>query len=126
LFSKNFHLIISLIIVVPTAIIYGFSPSSLLPQYLNIPVVTRDLANFMRAIMCLYFGISFIWLFGILKNKYWKVATQLNFVFMLTLAAGRLLSMILDGIPSLGFVFGVLAELILAGFSFYQLRKHSP
>ncbi len=125
LFSKNFHLIISLIIVIPTAIIYGFSHSLLLPQYLDIPEITKDLANFMRAIMCLYFGISFIWFLGILKNKYWKTATQLNFVFMLTLAVGRLLSMVLDGIPSLGFVFGVLAELMLAGFSFSQLRKYN-
>lgn len=121
---KNLHLIISLVIVVPTAIVYGFSPTTLLPQHLDIPVTTNDLSNFLRAIMCLYLGVSFVWLLGILKIKYWKSATQLNLLFMLTLGIGRLLSMLFDGMPSGGYIFGVIAELALALYSFYQLKKY--
>ena len=120
---KNLHLLISLGIVVPTAIIYG-SPS-ILPQQLDIQVNTIDLSNMLKAIMCLYFGISLVWILGIWKTQYWKRATELNILFMLTLATGRGLSMITDGIPTNGYIFGITAELLLGFFSIYQLRKYN-
>jgi len=120
---KNVHLIVSLLIVVPTAIIYG-SPS-ILPEYLEIQVNTKDLSNMLRAIACLYIGVSFVWFLGVLKMAYWKSATQLNILFMLTLATGRLLSMVFDGLPTDGYVFGVIAEFIIGFFSIYQLKKYS-
>jgi len=120
---KNVHLIVSLLIVVPTAIIYG-SPS-ILPEYLEIQVNTKDLSNMLRAIACLYIGVSFVWFLGVLKMAYWKSATQLNVLFMLTLATGRLLSMVFDGLPTGGYIFGVIAEFIIGFFSIYQLKKYS-
>ncbi|WP_034886060.1 DUF4345 domain-containing protein [Gillisia sp. JM1] len=119
---KNLHLIISLLIVMPTAIIYG-SPS-ILPEHLNIQVNTIDLSNMLRAIMCLYLGISLVWILGIWKIEYWKNATQLNILFMLTLAIGRLLSMILDGLPTGGYIFGLVAEFVIGLYSIYQLKKY--
>lgn len=124
IFSR-LHLIISVVIVVPTAIIYGFAPTTLLPQHLDIPVTTIDLSNFLRAVMCFYLGASFVWVLGIVKSNCWKVASQLNLLFMVTLGSGRLLSMILDGMPSGGFIFGVIAEFGLASFAFYQLSKNT-
>ncbi|RBW55778.1 DUF4345 domain-containing protein [Tenacibaculum sp. E3R01] len=123
LFFKNLHLVISLLIVVPTAIIYG--TPSILSTNLNIEVSTIDLSNLLKAIMCLYIGISCIWLVGIIKENYWKSATELNILFMLTLATGRILSIIIDGTPTSGYVFGVIAELVIGLFSVYQLRKYS-
>lgn len=120
---KNLHLIVSLIIVVPTALIYG--TPSILQQKLDITVATNDLSNMLKSIMALYLGISTIWFLGIWKKKYWKISTQLNVLFMLSLAFGRTLSMILDGIPTNGYVFGVIAEFILGIYSIYQLKKYS-
>lgn len=120
---KNLHLIISLFIVVPTAIIYG-SPS-LLPEHLDIQVYTNDLANMLKAIMGLYLGISVVWVLGMWKVKYWNRATQLNILFMLTLATGRAFSMVTDGLPSGGFIFGIIAELGIGLFSIFQLKKYS-
>ena len=119
---KNLHLVISLSIVIPTAIIYG-SPL-LLPKFLDIQVNTNDLSNMLRAIMCLYLGISFVWIIGIIKKEYWKEATKLNILFMLTLAVGRTLSIVLDGLPTGGYVFGVIAELVIGIYSIYQLKKY--
>ena len=120
-FFRNLHLIISVCIVVPTAIIYG-SPS-ILPQHLNIQVSSVDLANMLKAIMCFYLVASFIWIAGIFKSKFWKIATELNILFMLSLAMGRLISMIVDGWPSGGYIFGVIAELSLGLYASYQLRQ---
>ena len=120
---KNLHLIVSLIIVVPTAFIYG--TPSILSERLDIQVNTIDLANMLKAIMCLYLGVSLVWLLGIIKTPYWKTATQLNILFMLTLATGRLLSMVTDGLPTDGYIFAVIAELTLGVFSMYQLKKYT-
>ena len=119
---KHFHLIISLAIVIPTAIIYG--SSSILPKFLNIQVNTNDFSNMLKAIMCLYLGISLVWILGIFKPEYWKRATQLSVLFMLTLATGRVLSMVSDGLPTGGYVFGVIAELVIGLYSIYQLRRY--
>jgi len=119
---KHLHLIISLVIVIPTAIIYG--SSSILPKFLDIQVHTNDLSNMLKAIMCLYLGISLVWILGIFKPEYWKRATQLNVLFMLTLATGRVLSMVLDGLPTGGYVFGVTAEFVIGLYSIYQLKKY--
>lgn len=119
---KNLHLIISLLIVMPTAIIYG-SPS-IISERLDIQVNTIDLSNMLKAIMCLYLGISIVWIFGIIKSKYWKRATELNILFMLTLALGRALSMFTDGLPTDGYIFGIIAEFALGFYSIYQLNKY--
>ena len=121
---KNLHLLVSISIVVPTAIIYG-SPL-ILPEQLDIQVNTIDLSNMLKAIMGLYLGISIIWILGIWKSKYWKRATELNALFMLTLAFGRALSMVIDGLPTGGFIFAIIAEVLLGLFSIYQLKKYSP
>jgi hypothetical protein len=120
---KNLHLLVSLSIVVPTAIIYG-SPS-ILPQQLDIQVNTIDLSNMLKAIMGLYLGISLVWILGIWKTEYWKMATQLNILFMLTLASGRIVSMVTDGLPTGGYIFGVIAEFTIGLFSMYQLKKYT-
>ena len=120
---KNLHLIVSLSIVIPTAVIYG-SPS-ILPEYLNIKVNTVDFSNMLKAIMCLYLGISFVWILGIWKTEYWKIANQLNILFMLSLAIGRLLSMIMDGFPTSGYIFGIIAEFVLGLYSIFQFKKYN-
>ena len=120
---KNLHLLLSIVIVVPTAIIYG-SPS-LLSKQLDIQVKTIDLSNMLKAIMCLYLGVSAVWTLGIWKTRYWKSATQLNVLFMLSLATGRGLSMITDGTPTGGYIFGIIAEVAIGLFSVYQLKKYS-
>ncbi|MFV8332979.1 DUF4345 domain-containing protein [Flavobacterium sp. GSP14] len=120
---KNLHLFLSLSIVVPTAIIYG--TPSILPVYLDIQVNTVDFSNMLKAIMCLYLGISIVWILGIWKTKYWKTATQLNILFMLSLAIGRMISMLMDGFPTGGYIFGIIAEFVLGSYSIFQLKKYS-
>ena len=119
---RNLHLIISVIIVVPTGIIYG-SPS-LLAQHLDIQVNSIDFSNLLKAIMLLYLGVSAVWVMGIGRRKYWKRATELNILFMLSLGLGRTLSMLMDGLPTAGYVFGVIAELGIGFFSINQLRRY--
>lgn len=117
---KNLHLIISVLIVIPIGCIYGFQPNLLFDVNLN----TIDEANIFKAIMGLYLAFASLWIVGILKPTFWKIATVSNMFFMLGLAFGRIISIFFDGFPSGVFVIGTLGELVLGFYAWYQLQKH--
>jgi hypothetical protein len=121
---QNLHLIISAGIVIPVAFVYGLFPKTILPELLDFSVETTDLANVFRAIMGLYLTFASLWILGIIKPDYWKAATISQILFMLGLAIGRMLSLSLDGIPSPVFYYGILGELILGIFGWYQIQKY--
>ncbi|WP_299129190.1 DUF4345 domain-containing protein [uncultured Winogradskyella sp.] len=113
------HLVISLIVVVPVAFIYGFNPSSQFNIYLG----TVDEHNFFKAIMGLYLGFSLLWLIGILNKNYLRLALVSNFIFMFGLASGRLLSLLTDGIPSYAYIYGTIGELVLGFYGLWILKR---
>jgi Domain of unknown function (DUF4345) len=117
---RNIHLIISSIIVFPGAIVYGFQSDLLF----DAPIITMNQATIFKAVMGLYLGFGSLWILGIYKENYWKIATVSNMVFMLGLGFGRIISLITDGIPSAIFVFGLFGELALGLFALYSLKKH--
>lgn len=112
------HLVISVVIVMPIALVYGFQPDS---QF-DIHVDTIDEHNFFKAIMGLYLGFSVLWLLGIFKASFLKMALVSNMIFMLGLGVGRLLSFALDGTPTFGYLFGMVAELFLGFYGLWILR----
>lgn len=117
---SNLHLSISALIVLPIAFIYGFQPNLLFDVSIN----SIDEANIFKAVMGLYVGFALFWIFGIFDHQYWKVATISNFIFMLGLGFGRIISLFLDGIPCQLFVLGTVGELILGYYAFYQFKSN--
>jgi hypothetical protein len=118
-FITKIHLVISVCIVIPVAFVYGFQPDSKFDIHLN----TIDEHNFFKAIMGLYLGFSVLWILGILKNNYLKTAVLTNIIFMLGLGFGRLLSLLIDGIPTFGYIFGTFAEIFLAIYGIWVLKN---
>lgn len=116
---NRIHLIISVLIVVPVSFVYGFNPDLQFDIHIN----TIDEHNFFKAIMGLYLGFSIIWLFGIFKTNYLKIALVSNMIFMLGLGSGRVLSLIVDGTPTFGYLFGTFAELFLGVYGFWVLKR---
>ena len=123
--KQNLHLILSAGILVLASLLYGLYPERILPELFKVEIDSVDLKNIFRAIMCLYLGIVFILILGILKPDFWKFATLLVIVFMGCLALGRLVSYFIDGKPSLFLVLGFFGELILALFSYWQYKQQS-
>jgi hypothetical protein len=121
---QNLHLIISSVIVIPVAFVYGLFPKTILPQLLDFSVETTDLANVFRAIMGLYLAFAVLWILGIVKPSYWNAATISNILFMAGLAFGRIISLLLDGFPSAVFLIGTAGELVLAIFGMIQLQHY--
>ena len=119
-FITKIHLIISASIVIPIAFVYGFKPELGFDMSLD----TIDEHNFYKAIMGLYLGFSALWLLGVLKSNYLKTALITNMIFMLGLACGRVLSILGDGLPTVGYVFGTVAELALGCYGIWVLRRY--
>ena len=116
---SNLHLTISIVIVMTVAFVYGFKPD----LWFNIKVKTSDEHTVFKAIMGIYIAFSALWIVGIINEKYWQTATISNFLFMLGLAFGRIVSLIFDGIPLKLFLLGTIGELILGFYAFYQFKK---
>ncbi len=118
-FKKNLHLIISILIVIPAAFVYGFRPNLVL----NVAVNTIDEQNILKAIMGMYLAFASLWISGIINLKFWKTATISNMLFMLGLGFGRIISIISDGTPSTIFVLGIIGELVLGIYALIQLKS---
>lgn len=106
--------------LVPIALGYGAKPAASLDALFGITVDTTNLTHIMRAVMGLYFGMVVLWIWGAFSRSMAGPALVACAVFMLGLAAGRLLSFILDGMPhwllivyaALEIVLGVVAVLL--------------
>lgn len=116
-FKQKIHLFISVIIVVPVSFLYGFDFFSLF----NIDINSNDELHVFKAIMGLYLGFSFLWALGLFKEKFLFTALISNVIFMLGLGFGRLLSFVIDGTPSILFIFGTFGELILGFYGLWVL-----
>ncbi len=57
------------------------------------------MTHIFRAVMGLYLALALFWVFGALFKKYRLPALYSLVVFMLGLAAGRVISLVVDGMP---------------------------
>jgi|TARA_B110000879_G_C10882430_1_gene397329 hypothetical protein len=118
-FIKKIPLVISVCIVIPISFLYGFNPDYIF----DIQLQTIDEQNFFKSIMGLYLGFSILWVLGILKHNYLKIAIVTNVVFMFSLVFGRVLSLFTDGIPSFGYLYGTFAEFFLGCYGIWVLTN---
>ena len=117
-------MIISAIIITIISFIYGLFPSDILPKFFDFKVESIDMKQVFRATMGLYLGMAVFWVIGIFKASYWRMATVANIFFMIGLATGRVISFVLDGIPSIPFSVGLALELTLALWGIKNLNKY--
>ena len=118
---QKIHLVISTLVVIPVSFVYGFAIDS----QLDIAPDTIDEHNFFKAVMGMYLGFALLWILGIFKKPYLKAALISNVIFMLSLGFGRLISFVVDGLPSDAYVIGTLGELILGFYGVWVLTKKS-
>ena len=109
--------------LVPIALGYGAKPAESLDALFDITVDTINLTHIMRAIMGLYLGMVVIWVWGAFDKRLTTPALVSCAVFMLGLAAGRILSFILDGMPQWLLVVYAAIEVVL-GILAVALYRH--
>ena len=111
--------------LVPIALGYGAMPSVTLDALFGIIVDTTNLTHIMRAVMGLYLGMVVFWLWGAFKPSMTGPALVGCAVFMLGLAAGRILSFIIDGMPHWLLVVYAILEIVLGLVAVMLYKGHS-
>jgi hypothetical protein len=123
--KESYFLLFISLGVFPAALGYGLNPQEFLPILYGIEVENNNLSNIFRAVMGLYVGCVSLWILGALKESLTVPALWCMFVFMLGIGLGRALSLILDGLPDMIFVFFMFFEFVAAGITFYLLKARA-
>jgi hypothetical protein len=111
--------------LVPIALSYGARPSVTLDALFSIKVETTNLTHIMRAVMGLYLAMVVFWLCGAFRRSMTGPALAACAVFMLGLAAGRILSFIVDGRPHWLLVVYAGLEIVLGLIAVTLYRGHN-
>ncbi|MFO7633575.1 MAG: DUF4345 domain-containing protein [Caldilinea sp.] len=117
-------LVLCAIGLAPVALSYGVVPGVSLDVLFGITVDSTNLTHIMRAVMGLYFGMIAIWLWGAFSVSMAGPALVSCAVFMLGLAAGRVLSFVVDGMPHWLLVVYAVLEVVLGAISIVLYRMH--
>ena len=110
--------------LVPIALGYGAKPSVSLDALFGITVDTTNLTHIMRAVMGLYLGMVVFWLWGAFKPSMTGPALAGCAVFMLGLAAGRILSLAIDGMPHWLLIIYAVLEIVLGLIAVALYKGH--
>lgn len=93
-------LLIVAIGLIPIALSYGLIPEKSISYLFNISVSEINLIHILRAVMGLYLALILFWFIGAFKIHLRQAAIYSLIVFMFGLASGRIISLILDGVPN--------------------------
>lgn len=119
---ENYFLIICSIGLIPIALSYGLVPNKTLPL---LKVQTNTNVNHIfRAVMFLYFATLGLWLAGAFIPSLTLTALICLSIFMLGLASGRVVSIIVDGKPSLILLIYLVLEVVFGLMGLYLIVTH--
>jgi hypothetical protein len=121
----RFYLIFSAAGLLLVALSYGVAPAAVLPKVLDLTVEGTDQTHIFRAIMGLYLGMIALWIVGAFRPDFTRAAVIAEIFFMLGLACGRVLSIIVDGVPSALLVAYAIVEIAFGLWGLLILKKLS-
>jgi len=107
----------------PIALSYGVDPANVLPKLLGFPVEAPNETQIFRALMCLYLGMCLFCALAAFRRAWQRVALIWAIIFMASLATGRLLSIILEGMPASLLNWYLVVEAAMAGFGLWILAR---
>lgn len=120
---RQMFLLIAAVGLVPIALSYGLVPQISLKYVLGISVSETNAIHIYRAIMGLYLALSIFWMIGFYKTHLRDAALYSLIVFMFGLAAGRILSLIIEGIPHWLLVVFLFLELGFGAIGMLLVRR---
>jgi len=119
-------LLLSAIILIPIGLTYGSIPNGSMKALfgLEINAADRSIVHMLRGFAGLYCAMGLFWASAALRKSLVQPALWSVAIFMLGVASGRVVSFIVDGVPSFwGFSFFLVSELLLAVVAIYFLRN---
>lgn len=97
--KESLFLVVAALGLTPVALAYGLVPEVTAPMLYGIDIDSVSLTHIFRAVMGLYLAMVVFWILGATRDVLRFPALCSVAVFMGGLAVGRLLSLILDGMP---------------------------
>ena len=123
---KKALLVLSFVTISVIALLYGVSPRWFFDSFLLSEASPGiDQAHILRAVMTLYLGLGLFWLFCAYSDKYRDAGVIVLAVFCGGLVAGRILSVIVDGVPSPILLVYIGMELGLVPVCLWLLNRRS-
>ena len=121
--KKSFFLIFVASGVFLISLSYGIVPSKTLSYLYGIEVDSVNLSNIFRAVMGLYIGFVTFWITGAFNDSLKIPALWSLIFFMVGLASGRFLSLIIDGVPHPLFIVWMLLEIIFGVLGYKYIKS---
>ena len=120
------YLLFSAVGLTLVALTYGVAPADVLPKLMDLKIEGTDLTHILRAVMGLYLGMIVLWLMGAFRLDVTRAAVISEIFFMLGLASGRLLSITVDGVPSIPLIIYTIVEIALGLWGIWVLTTQIP
>jgi hypothetical protein len=121
---KKVLLVLSFATVCIIALLYGISPQWFFDTFLvTSQKPSIDQSHILRAVMMLYVALGMFWLYCAFSDRYLDAGIIVIAVFCGGLVAGRILSVIVDGIPSPILILYIFMELSLVPVCIWLMRR---
>ena len=120
---KKGLLILAFVTICTIALLYGVSPQWFFKTFLvDSQNPSIDQSHILRAVMMLYIALGLFWLYSAFSDKFRDAGLVVLAVFYGGLVTGRILSVIVDGLPSLLLSVYIFMELSLVPVCIWLLR----
>ena len=123
---RKAYLWLSAIGLLPVALSYGVAPVESLNWLFGMTVEVPNEAHIFRGIMGLYLAMVLLWIIGAMHEPCERPAIIAEVFFMGGLAVGRLLSVVVDGVPHWLLLGYIAVEVALAIAGIALLRQTRP
>jgi Domain of unknown function (DUF4345) len=128
---KKAYLTFAFVAVTIFGLLYGISPTWYAATFLDITDLNPNVAHILRAVAGLYLALAAFWLYAAFNDKFRDTALLTAILFAGGLAAGRCVSLIVDGQPApVLLIYGAMEfAVVLIGYWVFRLppeRQASP
>lgn len=120
---RQLFLAVAALGLLPIALSYGLVPQKSISYLFGITVSDTNSIHIFRAVMGLYLALITFWLIGAFNVLLRQAALYSLIVFMFGLAAGRILSLILDGMPHWLLTLYLVLELVFGFLGILLVKK---
>jgi len=124
--KESAFLLLAAVGLVPIALSYGLMPVESMSFLYAINVDSVELSHIFRAVMGLYLAMVVFWLVGAYKKSLRPQALWSLTIFMLGLAAGRTLSLLVDGMPHPLLLAYLLLEIGFGAVGYVLASRYHP
>ena len=124
--KESIFLLLAAVGLTPIALSYGLMPQASMSYLFDIDASSVNSSHIFRAVMGLYFAMVVFWVTGAVKKSLTVPALWSLAVFMLGLAAGRMLGILIDGMPHPLLVTYLALEIGFGIGGFYLAVRYEP